>query len=94
MTDHCYELTEIMVQQMTTRVRDFTRQIQQGEKMASLGRLSAGLAHELNNPVSAVVRLADALKSHMKATPERFKAVMSIQLPKDEIDLVNEATLN
>lgn len=90
MTEHCYELTEVMVRQMTDRVRDFTRQIQQGEKMASLGRLSAGLAHELNNPVSAVVRSADALKGHMKATPERFKAVMSIQLPEEEVDLVNE----
>lgn len=89
MTEHCYELTEIMVRQMTDRVRDFTRQIQQGEKMASLGRLSAGLAHELNNPVSAVVRSAGALKSHMNATPERFKAVMAIHLPEEEIDLVN-----
>lgn len=90
MTAHCYELTELMVRQMTDRVRDFTRQIQQGEKMASLGRLSAGLAHELNNPVSAVVRSADALKSHMKATPERFKAVMAIRLPEDEVNAVNE----
>jgi len=94
MTQQCYELTAVMVQQMTDRVRDFTRQIQQGEKMASLGRLSAGLAHELNNPVSAVVRSADALKSHMKATPERFKAVMSIQLPEDKVDLVNVVMFN
>lgn len=90
MAQTCYELTEVMVRQMTDRVRDFTRQIQQEEKMASLGRLSAGLAHELNNPVAAVVRSADALKSHMKATPERFKAVMSIQLSKEEVDMVNE----
>ncbi len=94
MSEHCYELTEIMVRQMTDRVRDFTRQIQQGEKMASLGRLSAGLAHELNNPVSAVVRSSDALKNHMKATPERFKAVMAIQLPEDEVDVVNEVMFN
>lgn len=90
MARSCYELTEVMVRQMTDRVRDFTRQIQQEEKMASLGRLSAGLAHELNNPVAAVVRSADALKSHMKATPERFKAVMAIQLSKEEVDIVNE----
>lgn len=89
MTQQCYELTELMVRQMTDRVRDFTKQAQQGEKMASLGRMSAGLAHELNNPVSAVVRTADALKHHMKATPERFKAVMSIQLPEEEVDVVN-----
>ncbi len=89
MVHECYELTEACVQQMTDRVRDFTRFVQQEDKMASLGKLSAGLAHELNNPVSAVVRSADALKAQMRATPERFKAVMAIQLPQAEVDAVN-----
>jgi signal transduction histidine kinase len=74
LTVECYDLTAALVQQMTDRVRNFTQQAQQEEKMASLGRLSAGLAHELNNPVSAIVRNADALKQHMRATPEAFKA--------------------
>jgi len=86
----CYELTEALVHQMTTRVRDFTRQAQQNEKMASLGRLSAGLAHELNNPVAAVVRSADTLKEHMRATPEAFKAIMHLSLTDDQVDSVNE----
>ncbi len=89
MTTQCYELTEAFVQRMTTRVRDFTKRVQQEDKLASLGRMSAGLAHELNNPVAAVVRSADALKQHMQATPERFKAVMAIQMPTDQVDLVN-----
>ncbi|WP_019988907.1 sensor histidine kinase [Rudanella lutea] len=88
MTGQCYELTEVMVRQMTDRVRDFTRQIQQEEKMASLGRLSAGLAHELNNPVSAVVRAADTLSEQMNATPERFKSLMAIQLPAEPVERV------
>lgn len=86
-----YELTEALVQQMTTRVRDFTRQTQQEDKMASLGRLSAGLAHELNNPVAAVVRSADTLKEHMRATPEGFKAIMHLSLTDEQVDSVNEA---
>lgn len=89
MATHCYELTEAFVQRMTSRVRDFTQRVQQEDKLASLGRMSAGLAHELNNPVSAVVRSADALKQHMRATPERFKAVMTIHMPPDQVDLVN-----
>ena len=46
MTTTCYELTEALARQMTDRVRNFTHQAQQEDKMASLGRLSAGLAHD------------------------------------------------
>ncbi len=86
----CYELTETLVHQMTTRVRDFTRQAQQNEKLASLGRLSAGLAHELNNPVAAVVRSADTLKEHLQATPDAFKAIMHLSLTDEQVDAVGE----
>ncbi len=86
----CYELTENLVHHMTTRVRDFTKITQQNDKLASLGRLSAGLAHELNNPVSAVVRSADTLNTHMRATPEAFKAIMHLSLTDEQVDSVNE----
>ena len=86
----CYDLTETLVHQMTTRVRDFTRQAQQNEKLASLGRLSAGLAHELNNPVAAVVRSADTLKEHLRATPDAFKTLMHLSLTDQQVDAVNE----
>ncbi|GAB3896995.1 ATP-binding protein [Spirosoma agri] len=85
-----YELTEALVHQMTTRVRDFTKLAQQTDKLASLGRLSAGLAHELNNPVSAVVRSVDTLSTHLRATPESFKTVMSLDLANDQVDCVQE----
>jgi len=91
LTQTHYELTEALVQQMTTRVREYTRQTQQEDKMASLGRLSAGLAHELNNPVAAVVRSADTLKEHMRATPDGFKAIMHLSLTDQQVDSVNEA---
>ena len=46
---------------MLDRARQFTSHDFHDEKMRSLGRLAAGLAHELNNPASAVVRGAKAL---------------------------------
>lgn len=88
-TQH-YELTEAMVHVMTDRVRFFTQQQQQDEKMLALGKLSAGLAHELNNPSAAVVRTAQALKKHLAHEPERFKAVIKIQTTDAIVDLVND----
>ncbi|MGD1840331.1 MAG: sensor histidine kinase [Thermonemataceae bacterium] len=85
-----YELTEVLVHQMTSRVREFTKQQQMNEKLMSLGKLSAGLAHELNNPASAVVRSSTALKEHLTNTPDRFKKVMAIKVTTKEVDFVND----
>ena len=85
-----FGLAEALVHVMTTRVREFTKQAQQNEKLLSLGKLSAGLAHELNNPASAIVRGALALKNNLKSSPEQFKVVTSIRMEENQIDTINE----
>src|ERR1700761_8689724 len=83
-----YELTGALVHVMTNRVRNFTSLQQQNEKMMALGKLSAGLAHELNNPAAAIVRGSESLKKHLQLGPENFKRVLSIQLEPKDIDFV------
>jgi signal transduction histidine kinase len=52
----------IMLHTVTARLRDTTLMLNQSEKLAQLGTLSAGIAHELNNPAAAARRGADHLR--------------------------------
>src|SRR5450755_741825 len=60
------ELTQRVVGLMSDRIREVTRMEQQRDRLASLGKLSAGLAHELNNPASAAKRAASQLRDSLK----------------------------
>jgi signal transduction histidine kinase len=60
------ELTQRLVALMSDRIRETTRREQQRDRLASLGKLSAGLAHELNNPASAAKRAASQLRDILK----------------------------
>src|SRR5213596_3491845 len=60
------ELTKRLVGLMSDRIRETTRIEQQRDRLASLGKLSAGLAHELNNPASAAKRATSQLRTILR----------------------------
>lgn len=82
-------LTTSLVHLMSTRIREFTKNQQQDDKMMALGKLSAGLAHELNNPSAAIVRSAHSLESHLRILPEGFKRLLNIKVTDAQADFVN-----
>jgi signal transduction histidine kinase len=68
MIRECPELTTKLVHVMLDRARVFTSSYLHDEKLVSLGKLAAGLAHEFNNPASAIARSASKLLESSAAT--------------------------
>ena len=60
------ELLPRLIGVMADRIREYSRAEQQRDKLSALGKLSAGLAHELNNPASAAARAAEGLRESMQ----------------------------
>ena len=67
-------------QRLEIEVKERTSELVQSEKLATLGRLSAGVAHEINNPVAATQRGAGQLQ-------EIFFELQNIQLQLDRFRL-------
>ena len=60
----------IAVGQDLTQLRQLEQQVIQAEKLASLGQLAAGVAHEINNPLTTIAIYADALLQKHQAVLE------------------------
>ena len=61
------ELGPRLVAVMADRIRNIAREEQHRGKLAALGKISAGLAHELNNPSAAAARAAQSLRESTTA---------------------------
>jgi len=90
------ELTRRLVGVMADRIREVTRVEQQRDRLAGLGKLSAGLAHELNNPASAAKRATSLLRDAFKRIKDAVQELGKHQLTaaqKSEIERLEASFL-
>lgn len=85
------ELGQSLVARLTDRVRESSRLDQQREKMLALGKLSAGLAHELNNPASAIRRSASTLRARFDAMRPVATRLVGAGLAPGELEAARDA---
>jgi len=62
--------------------------LRQSEKLATLGKLSAGMAHELNNPIAAVQRGAGHLRAAITQAQQALLKLGELSLTKAQIDML------
>lgn len=82
--DH-FELAGALVHALLDRVRHFTSMHFQNEKLMALGKLSAGITHELNNPASAIVRSAEDLKQTIGSLTHSLTRLGQLQLTPEDV---------
>jgi signal transduction histidine kinase len=86
-----------MLRTVTHRLRSAESVLRQEEKMSSLGKLTAGLMHELNNPASAVgrgsQRLAQSMHRWRDGTSELRRAEITLPTFPERRDLSGEGAL-
>jgi two-component system NtrC family sensor kinase len=60
---------------VSNKLRDAQSQLIQAEKLASLGQLAAGVAHEINNPLTGILMYGNLLKEELKDDPAVQKSL-------------------
>ncbi len=78
-----------ILQTVTQRLLQNDALLRQNEKMAALGTLAAGLAHELNNPAAAVRRTADQLRIALDNWTSATTDLQRLSLGEDQMQLVD-----
>ncbi|HMB89596.1 MAG TPA: ATP-binding protein [Rhodothermales bacterium] len=86
----CPHLPAVLVHVMIDRARTFKSSDLQVEKMASLGKLAAGLAHELNNPASAAASSARLVTEALAEADEASRTLGAARLDPGDMAVIEQ----
>ncbi|MBD2295241.1 cyclic nucleotide-binding domain-containing protein [Anabaena sphaerica FACHB-251] len=81
-------LADIVISTLAARTKTVEQQLQQQEKLASLGKLSAGIAHELKNPAAAGARVAEELQTRFQEAQTLALRLNQYSFAKEELDFL------
>ena len=70
------DMREIL--KMRKELEDAHLQLVQSEKIASVGRMAAGVAHEINNPLSGILIFSELLQENLKGNPQDLSDIQEI----------------
>jgi len=83
-----------MLNTIVSRQRATTTLTHQSEKMAQLGVLTAGVAHELNNPAAAVKRGSDQLQKSLAAYGQTVQAISRLDLSPAQQKILSDLSVS
>ncbi len=89
----CPTITAALVHVMLDRARTFTSSELLEEKIMALGRMSAGLAHELNNPASAIARNAKLLTETLAEAEDTSRAIGAARLTRAQFEAIDRVRI-
>ena len=86
----CPRSVDLFVPALAERSKDLEIKLRQQEKLAALGKLSAGLAHELNNPAAAGRRAAKQLNSAIASLQQNMLSLRGKQFSAQHRQLLSQ----
>jgi signal transduction histidine kinase len=83
-----YPMAAHLLEGLSTQGMDSRDAIERHERLVALGSVTAGLTHELNNPVASVMRASSRLREMLAEMREKLGLLIRIQLPVETLEAV------
>lgn len=90
-TDEYHGRTIVAIFEDLTQQRAMEEELRRADRLRSLGELSAGVAHEIRNPLTGIATTAQVLREKLAGAPEKMK-YLSVIL--EEINRLDEIISN